>query len=104
MFIKSREGTSFVGDYEKVRSFLTVKYTHEFQRIQRHVYMCNTSINAVSTHILEYIYTHTGLCVFSSFLLQVSSMNESNDIPAEILEQHPEIETFDKVFADVGRT
>ena len=55
-------------------------------------------------HILEYIYTHTGLCVFSSFLLQVSSMNESNDIPAEILEQHPEIETFDKVFADVGRT
>ena len=31
---------------------------------------------------------------------KIEELNETNDIPKELLEQHPEIETWDKVFRD----
>ncbi|KAL7541065.1 hypothetical protein ACHAXR_010600, partial [Thalassiosira sp. AJA248-18] len=32
---------------------------------------------------------------------RIDNLNETKDLPAELLEQHPELETWDKVFGSV---
>lgn len=59
-------------------------------------------ISNIRGHYPQFFFVHSsGATSFFGGYDKLEEVNEASGLPKDILEQHPEIETWDKVFADV---